>query len=54
MTGDHPTDWASKYVKAAALRDAADSFRRGSSLDRWQPGHVANWLEDRADEIEQR
>jgi hypothetical protein len=54
MTGDHPTDWASKYVKAAALREAAQELR-GDAL----PGrhgrmtHVANWLDARAAEIEQ-
>jgi hypothetical protein len=48
MTGDHPTDWASKYVKAAALREAAARLR----VIR-REYDTADWLEARADEIEQ-
>jgi hypothetical protein len=47
MTGDHPTDWPIRHVKAQALREAADDLaENGHEAIRW-------WLYDRADDLEQ-
>jgi hypothetical protein len=55
MTGDHPTDWPTRHVKAQALREAAAGFnaappRMFGPLD---AARVHDWLNERADEIEQ-
>jgi hypothetical protein len=49
MNTDHPTDWALRYVEARALRDAATDL-----LDAGYHLEVCDWLNARADELEQR
>jgi hypothetical protein len=55
MTGDHPTDWPTRHVKAQALREAAAELRTGITALRagWVADAAATWLDLRAAEIEQ-
>jgi hypothetical protein len=53
MTGDHPTDWALRHVKARALREAARALAGDWSIDNDVANQAADWLDNRAAEIEQ-
>jgi hypothetical protein len=52
MNTDHPTDWALRYVKAKALREAAAEM--AAERQNYWAGDWVLWLEDRADELERR
>jgi hypothetical protein len=53
ITGDHPTDWATRYVKAQALREAAATIMGDWSVDNDVALQAVDWLNNRANEIEQ-
>jgi hypothetical protein len=53
MTGDHPTDWSTRHVKAQALREAAHALTGDWSIDTDVAHQAADWLNNRAAEIEQ-
>jgi hypothetical protein len=52
MIGEHPEAWATRHVKAQALREAAADFTQTGSAT-WML-FVTSWLEGRAEELDER